>query len=109
MVLHHVTRPAAAVAEMARVVRPGGKVIVIAFTQHDLVWLRDELAHQWLGFTREDMTQMFAESGLQLAHYLQRRRAPDAADRDRQPARRERWRWPDVFLAVAEKPAVGTS
>ena len=107
MVLHHVTQPAAAVAEMARVIRPGGKVIVIAFTQHDLVWLREELAHQWLGFTREDITQMFDDAELRMAHYLQRRRVPEAAARDRQPAGRERWRWPDVFLAVAEKPIGG--
>ena len=79
-------------------------MIVIAFTRHDLVWLREELAHQWLGFARQEVTNLFAEAGLRAVHYLQRRRTADAASR-RAARERERVSWPDVFLAVAQKPA----
>jgi ubiquinone/menaquinone biosynthesis C-methylase UbiE len=99
MVLHHVARPARAVGEMARVVRPGGKAVVIAFTRHNLTWMREELAHQWLGFEREEVEQLLHGAGLRLHRYLVRSRL--AADR---PRRGERGpRWPDVFLAEAVK------
>jgi ubiquinone/menaquinone biosynthesis C-methylase UbiE len=99
MVLHHVARPARAVEEMARVVRPGGKAVVIAFTRHNLTWMREELAHQWLGFEREEIEQLFRGAGLRLQRYLVRSRL--AADK---PRRGERGpRWPDVFLAEAIK------
>ena len=108
MVLHHVARPAVAICEMARVVRPGGKVIVIAFTRHNLTWMREELAHNWLGFPREEMDRLFSEAGLSMRRYLTRSRIlGDAEDNDAAKARRksEEWNWPDVFLAVAAKPA----
>jgi ArsR family transcriptional regulator len=104
MALHHVARPEVAIAEMARVIKPGGRAIVIAFTRHDLVWLREELAHQWLGFTRDDITHLFAEAGLRPLRYLQRRRAPLETVPERSARAREQVDWPDVFLAVAEKP-----
>ncbi len=109
MVLHHVARPARAVAEMARVVRPGGKVVVIAFTQHDLTWMREELAHQRLGFAREEIEEMLSAAGLRLRRYLVRgvlsnRELPEHPAIRRQG---ENWAWPDVFLAEAVKPAVG--
>ena len=107
MVLHHVARPAVAVAEMARVVRPGGKVIVIAFTRHNLTWLRDELAHRWPGFAREEIEELFADAGLLPQRYLVRRRTEDETAPAGPTAGEstERLNWPDVFLAVAEKPA----
>jgi ArsR family transcriptional regulator len=104
MVLHHVARPEAAVAEMARVVRPGGKIVVIAFTRHDLTWLREELAHQRLGFAQEEIEGLFTGAGLRPVRYLQRGRI-QSADRRRSLSRKDRWQWPSVFLAVAEKPA----
>ncbi len=55
MVLHHVPRPLAALTELARVVRPGGAVVLIDFTQHNLTWMRDDLGHRWLGFSLEEM------------------------------------------------------
>jgi len=105
MVLHHVARPEQALAEMARVVRPGGKVVVIAFTRHELTWLRDELAHHRLGFGREEIEKLLQAAGLVPRIYLERGRKPGAPQR-RSAARQGReLPWPDVFLVVAEKPA----
>ena len=104
MVLHHVARPDQALAEMARVVRPGGKVVVIAFTRHDLLWLREELAHRWLGFTREDMEDYLVGAGLRPVRYVVKSRRPrETARGGSRPADGKDWHWPDVFLAVAEK------
>ena len=49
-VLHYADDPAAALAEAARVVRPGGIVLVVDFSPHDLVELKREHAHVHLGF-----------------------------------------------------------
>ena len=118
MVLHHVARPARAVSEMARVVRPGGKVVIIAFTRHNLTWLREELAHHWLGFAREDMERLYRESSLEFERYLVRQRLGEVAGCEITPkpedggtngsvrARSQNWKWPDVFLSVASKPEI---
>jgi len=118
MVLHHVARPARAVNEMARVVRPGGKVVVIAFTRHNLVWMREELAHHWLGFAREDIERLLSEADLQPRRYLTRRRTANVASSeqtDRTVAsmpekalrtRGDAWNWPEVFLSVSVKRQV---
>ncbi|MCU0683952.1 MAG: metalloregulator ArsR/SmtB family transcription factor [Polyangiaceae bacterium] len=64
LVLHHAPRPAAALAEMARVVRPGGVVVVIDLVAHGHEWLRDEQADIWLGFGRDELLGLFARAGL---------------------------------------------
>jgi ubiquinone/menaquinone biosynthesis C-methylase UbiE len=105
MALHHVARPARAVAEMARVVRPRGKVVVIAFTRHNLAWMREELAHQWLGFDRDEIEQHFRDAGLELRRHLVRQRRPgdEARGEGAGRGRGRTTRWPDVFLATGVK------
>jgi SAM-dependent methyltransferase/DNA-binding transcriptional ArsR family regulator len=103
MVLHHVPDPAGAVAELARVVRPGGRVVVVEFTRHNLAWMRDELTHRWLGFDRDDLDGWFAAAGLEPLRWLQRRRTAEAGDGAF--GGREGFNWPDVQLGVAAKPA----
>ncbi len=105
MVLHHVARPERAIAEMVRVVRPGGKVVVMAFTRHNLAWLREELAHRRLGFAREEIEEHFERSGLRLHRWLDRGLAQLATARDTLPPelRGRDEDWPDVFLAVGTK------
>jgi len=49
-VLHYADDPAAALAEAARVTKPGGVVLVVDFSPHDLVELKREHAHVHLGF-----------------------------------------------------------
>ncbi len=104
MALHHVADPAAAVAEMGRVVRPGGVVTLSAFLPHEQHWMRDELAHHHLGFAREEIEAHLRAAGLQPETYVARgKRASAPADARPGPGRPE-LDWPDVFLATARKP-----
>ncbi len=64
MVLHHAPVPAVMIAEMARVVRPGGTVAVTDCVEHGHEWMRSEQADLWLGFSPETMAELFAVSGL---------------------------------------------
>ena len=105
MVLHHVPDPGTAVRELARVVRPGGRVVILEFTRHNLAWMRDELAHRWLGFDRDQLEQWLTDAGLVPRRWLQRRRTA-AIDDELTAATggRAGFTWPDVVLAVAAKP-----
>ncbi len=50
LVLHYAERPVDALAEAARVLRPGGRLLVVDFAPHERQELRTEHAHRWLGF-----------------------------------------------------------
>lgn len=63
-VLHFGETPAAAIAEAARVLRPGGRLLVADFAAHELESLRDSHAHRWLGFRDTDVRDWFLEAGL---------------------------------------------
>ncbi|MFQ5775375.1 MAG: ArsR/SmtB family transcription factor [Kiloniellaceae bacterium] len=63
-VLHFAESPGAVIAEAARVLRPGGKLIVVDFAAHGLDFLRSEHMHRWLGFRDRDMTGWCKSAGL---------------------------------------------
>jgi len=65
MMLHSVAAPPEAVAEMARVVRPGGAVVIVDFEHHERDWMREELGLVWLGFPLEDVRAWLEEAGLE--------------------------------------------
>ncbi len=65
LVLHYAEDPGRAIAEAARTLRPGGRVIVIDFAPHREKRLSDEHAHRWLGFTDDDMARWFRAAGLE--------------------------------------------
>ncbi len=64
MVLHYLASPSDALAEMARVVRPGGRVVVVDFVANDQEWLRRDLGVLWGGFTEQSLRQWFGDAGL---------------------------------------------
>jgi ArsR family transcriptional regulator len=64
MVLHHAEDPTAMLREMARITKPGGVVAVVDEVEHPYVWMREEQADFWLGFTPEQVEGFFSEAGL---------------------------------------------
>lgn len=63
-VLHYLDDPARAISEAARLLRPSGRLIIVDFAPHSLEFLREEHAHQRLGFSDRQIGEWFAESGL---------------------------------------------
>jgi len=62
--LHHAASPAKAVAEAARIVRPGGRVLVLDLREHDEQWVRDRLGDAWLGFDDSELARLMKTAGL---------------------------------------------
>jgi ArsR family transcriptional regulator len=65
-VLHYAHSPAAAIAEAARVLAPGGTLLVVDFAAHEREELRERDAHIRLGFEDEAMAGWFTSAGLQV-------------------------------------------
>lgn len=69
LVAHFVAEPARAIAEAARVVRPGGKLLVVDLMPHDREDLRLQLGHVWQGFSAEQMESWLRTAGFERARY----------------------------------------
>ena len=66
MALHHIDEPASAVAEVARVLRPGGRLIIAEFDKHGNEAMRKTYGDRWLGFSRPEMEGFLAAGGFAL-------------------------------------------
>ncbi|MGH6866464.1 MAG: ArsR/SmtB family transcription factor [Methyloceanibacter sp.] len=77
-VLHFLDDPAGAIAEAARLLRPGGKLLVVDFAPHELEFLREQSAHRRLGFARDQLGRWLKAAGLKVEHF--RELSPDPAD-----------------------------
>jgi SAM-dependent methyltransferase len=62
--LHHAPDPARALAEAARVVVPGGRVLLLDLREHGESWVRTRLGDRWLGFSDETVARLLKASGL---------------------------------------------
>src|SRR5690606_18347274 len=62
--LHHAEAPAKAVAEAARITRPGGRVLVLDLRTHTETWVRDQFGDRWLGFEPQELERLLGDAGL---------------------------------------------
>ncbi len=64
-VLHFADDPAAVMREVSRVLRPGGRLLLVDFAPHAEESLRDQQAHRRLGFASDDIAHWCDAAGLQ--------------------------------------------
>lgn len=69
LVLHHAASPARAVHEMARILGPGGTLVVTDLVSHGHEWLREEHGDVWLGFGRDEIVGHLSRAGLSDVRY----------------------------------------
>lgn len=61
--LHHAADPAQAVREAARILAPGGRILILDLREHDQAWVRDRLGDRALGFSDERLAALLAGAG----------------------------------------------
>jgi ArsR family transcriptional regulator len=66
LVLHFLSDPQRAIREAARVLAPGGRLLIVDFAPHELEFLREAFAHERLGFAGAQIGQWLGEFGLEL-------------------------------------------
>ena len=88
LVLHHLSSPERAFAEVARCLKPGGRLVILDMAPHDRVEYRERMGHQWLGFSQEELGGWLERAGFGRIRY--RTLAPDPEARG-----------PILFIATA--------
>ena len=63
--LHHAREPRTAIAEAVRILRRGGRVLVLDLRAHDQAWVRDRLGDEQLGFSDEELADLLSSGGLE--------------------------------------------
>jgi DNA-binding transcriptional ArsR family regulator/ubiquinone/menaquinone biosynthesis C-methylase UbiE len=96
-VLHFLEHPAEAVAQAARLLEPGGRMLIADFAPHGLEHLREKHAHRRLGFTDSEVAAWAASAGLKVSE-----------TRDLPPAKRDGAHL-TVKLWLLQKPAAKSS
>lgn len=92
LVLHYVTEPGEALAQAARALRPGGRLLVVDMMPHDREEYVQAMGHVWQGFEAARLEGWMAEAGLGAFRYVPL--PPDPAAKG-----------PGLFAASARKPS----
>jgi len=92
LVLHHVGDPGRVFEELGRVLRPGGKAVVVDMQQHDREEYRQQMGHSWLGFSPGQIREWASRGGVPVVRFLAL--PPDPAAKG-----------PPLFVATARAPS----
>ena len=90
LVLHYVPEPERALAEVARVLKPGGRFILVDMLPHERDSYRQQMGHIWLGFGEDKIARLFEDAGFGKIRIVPL--APDAHAKG-----------PSLFVATGEK------
>ncbi len=96
LVLHYAAEPARVIAEAVRVLKPGGRLLVLDMMPHDRQDLRQTMGHLWQGFDRTTLGGWMQEAGLEGFRYTELPADPDA-------------KGPTLFTATGKRTAVARS